>query len=129
MSTPTESESNLAAQAAQMALETAANNEFIAQATLVIADAVSQGQYIAYMYSIPGMNFQTIFLYFQALGYVIGNPAAILAPLSNINDPYNINFPGPAALFGSFWFDYWNNVSPTLPNYPIRLFISWSQPG
>ncbi|CAK0741487.1 hypothetical protein CCP1ISM_130009 [Azospirillaceae bacterium] len=114
MPTPSESASNLAAKAAQTALETAANDEFIAQATLVIADAVSQGQFIAYMYSIPGMNFQTIFLYFQELGYVIGNPESQTGQL------------GPAALFGIFWQNYWNNVSPQMPLTPTKLFIAWS---
>ena len=117
MSTPTESASNLAAKAAQTALEMAANNEFIAQATLVIADAVSQGQYIAYLYSIPGMNFQTIFTYFQGLGYVIGNPESQVGQL------------GPAALFGSFWQDFWANIAPQIPLTPTKLFISWSKPG
>lgn len=116
MSLPSENASNIAATTAQAALQTAANNEFIAEATLVIADAVKQGQFISYMYSIPGMNFQTIFAYFQGLGYIIGNADVTLSTL------------GPAALFGQFWTDYWNNVTPIMPNYPIKVFVSWSKP-
>lgn len=115
MSTPTQATSLAAATAAETALETAANNEFIAQATLCIADAVSQGKQIEYLYSIPGINFQAIFTYFNGLGYVIGNPSCLNTQL------------GPAALFGIFWNDYWFHTFPQRPSQePIKLFISWS---
>jgi hypothetical protein len=115
MSTPTQAASLAAAIAAETALQEAANNEFIMQATLCIADAVSQGKQIEYLYSIPGMNFQTVFLYFQNLGYIIGNPSSMNTQL------------GPAELFGFFWNAYWFHTFSKHPSRePIKLFIAWS---
>lgn len=112
--------SNTNATAAHLALETAANAQFIANADLAIADATTQGQFCVYVYSLKYMNFQTILDYYLALGYVIGMPSC---------QTWGCN---PAGLFGQFWVDYWGHVWHTHKccrcRLPCQVVISWKLP-
>lgn len=118
MATPTESASHAAAAAALLAIQMAANEEFIANADLAIGEAVLQGKMQVFLSSVRGMDFQTVFTYFHDLGYVLG-PTARMQNRSN-----------PAGLFGQFWVDYWNNVwnmSGLDDNgVPYQIVISWA---
>lgn len=118
MSTPTESASHIAAAAALLAIQTAANAEFIANADSAIADAASQGKMQVFLSSVHNMDFPTVFSHYHDLGYVMGPTARM---------PSRCN---PAALFGTFWTDYWNNVwnmSGLDENgVPYQIVISWS---
>lgn len=119
MSTPTESVSHAAAKAVLLAIQASANAEFIANADLAIAEAITHGKFHVYLYSVKHMKFQDILDYYIALGYVIGAP----------------NFQSfgcqPAELFGSFWVDYWGHIWHTnrrgrLRYKPYQVVISWS---
>lgn len=118
MSIPAELTAHQAAEAAKLSIQTAANTEFIANADLAIAAAITQSQSQVYLSSVKNMNFKDVFDYFHALGYVIGPTA---------NRPSRSN---PASLFGSFWQDFWNNVWNTASfdnnGLPYQIVISWS---
>lgn len=118
MATPTESASHIAAAAALLAIQTAANEEFIANADAAIGEAVLQGKMQVFLSSVKGMDFQTVFTYFHDLGYTLGPTARML------------NRSQPAALFGQFWIDYWNNVWNTSgldeSGQPYQIVISWA---
>jgi len=113
-----ESAANAAADAALLVIQTAANAEFIANADAAINEAVAQGKYKVYLSSVKNMNFPDVFTHYRDLGYVLG-PTARMSSRCN-----------PAALFGQFWVDYWNNVwnmSGLDDNgLPYQIVISWN---
>lgn len=117
MSTPTKSTSNTDASADLLALQTAANNRFIDQANLVIAQQTAMGKFLAYAETFENCDINALVQYFQGLGY-------------NVFFPDQFKTTGtqgqPAVLFGPSWTSFWVNggLPPNLTN-PIRLAISW----
>lgn len=113
--------SNAAAVAAQLAKEAVANQEFIDNADLAIADAITMGKFEVYLFSVKYMNFQDILDYYLALDYVIGMPSC-----------QSWNRCQPSNLFGQFWVDYWGHVWHTYKccrcKVPCQVVISWKLP-
>lgn len=106
--------------AAKTALQTAANNEFIDQATQAIANATSQGLYWVVLTTFLNCNIQNLQTYFIGLGYEVEYIDARNPNLS----PFN-----PAELFGEDWNEYWNRggLPPHLTN-PVRIKLIWKLP-
>ena len=108
---------NAAAAAARTALQTTADDNFIAAADAAIADKASQGHYLVALDLFENVNLQNIVTYYQNLGFIVSAPY-----------PPNVG-EQPAQLFGEFWTAYWRNQTFwfTINGFPRpkTIFISW----
>lgn len=99
------------------ALQLAANNYFIDQATLAITQAIATGKYVAYLTSFENCDITSLVNYFIGLGYNVSFP-----------DMFKITgTQGQAAeLFGPSWNNFWvNGGLPATFTNPTRIAISW----
>lgn len=103
------------------ALEAAANQQFIDQATVAIEQAISNGQVVAYLTTFENCNLMMLGTYFQNLGY------SIILP-----DYFPLNGGQPAELFGPSYVAYWENQLLYLHGRrlrnPTRIGFSWAIP-
>lgn len=114
---PNKSTANASTLTDLTALQTAANNLFIDQATLVINQQIAEGKYLAYVTTFENCDINALVTYFNGLGYGVSFP-----------DQFKISgTQGQAAeLFGPAFQLFWQNggLPANLVN-PIRLAISW----
>lgn len=117
MSTLPQSTAKSNSLAAKTALTTAADNAFIADADAQILKAIDQGVYFVHCKAFSEIDVQAIATYYANLGYAISFPD-FQADLLQVQ--------GPAALFGQFWTNFWNNSNvPQGIKMPLRIIISW----
>jgi hypothetical protein len=114
MSTPTQPEINAAALAAQEAATAAANQTFIADASVIITNAAAQGQYHVFLSHIKNVSFHDIHLYYRALGYTVG-----------INTCPSWEF---GYFYGQYWIGwpaYFGHRKICNCGRPCKIVISW----
>lgn len=119
MSTPTRSQSQIDAQAANDTLTVAANARFIAAADLQIQEAINQGKFYCSCVTQDDIDPRTVFQHYADLGYGVSFP----------DYPANLSLQ-PAELFGAYWINFWTNGGfiPQNLKKPYRLIIAWKTP-
>ena len=119
MSTPTRSQAQIDAQAANDTLTADADARFIAAADIQIAEAIAQGKFYANCITEDDINPKTIFQYYADLGYGVSLP----------DYPTNLALQ-PAELFGAYWINFWSNGGfiPQNLKKPYRFIIAWKTP-
>lgn len=119
MSTPTQSEALAAAMAAQSALTDAANALFIANATNVINDLISQGKYEVFLNHVKHVSFKDISTYFRGLGYTTGVPTC---------PSWEFGY-----FYGQYWtgweWGWWRDRQICGCGTPCKILISWQGPA
>jgi len=103
------------------ALVTAANNQFIDQATQAIANATALGKFEVFLTTFDPCDLNVLTQYFIGLGYAVAFPDFVAAQGSQ-----------PAQLFGPDFAAYFNNqLLPfnTQPKNPTRMGLSWRLPS
>lgn len=113
MATPTESQTNSDALAAQQALVAAANTAWIADMDAAIAQAVAQGKFSASALLGPNVSGNDISTYYMNLGYQVAIPGS---------QPW---YWQPVDLFGQAWTNYWAGSGFFAITKPCRIRISW----
>jgi len=114
---PNEAAAHAAALAAQAAATTAAQNAFVANATVLINEAMALGQLFIQPYLVPLVTSDFVTTYFQALGYTVTFP---IIPPGPFNPPFIAGF--PEVLPPGFTFNGNSNS-----NFgPTRIQISWN---
>lgn len=111
--TPTKDVANAASLAEKEAITTLANNSFITNANLQIANAQALGKFYIQCEKLPHIHYQTLIDYFQGLGY------SIFIPYFAVGNP--------AQLVGEFWEQYWEfpNVLSAISRKNDLITISW----
>lgn len=102
------------------ALVAAANQQFIDQTVVAIANATTNGKFEVFMTTFQNCDFNLLATYFQNLGYTVIFPD--FPPFDGSQ---------PAQLFGDFWIAYWDNqLIPTgmKPRNPVRMGFRWILP-
>jgi hypothetical protein len=114
MSTPdTAAQANANSIAAMTELQTAANNEFIAQAAQAIANAEALGIYYVVLTTFKNCNIINLQNYFQGLGYLVSYPYSLIA-----------NSPQPVQTYEDYGA---NAVQYPLIN-PTKIRLDWNLP-
>lgn len=119
MSTPTRSQAQIDAQAAEDALVAAANARFILASDIQIAEAINQGKFFVNCITEDNISPRTVFQYYANLGYGVSLP----------DYPTNLSLQ-PAELFGAYWINFWSNGGfiPQNLKKPYRFIIAWKTP-
>lgn len=111
----TRDQANSEAKAARSAIQIAADNQFIANVDLQIAEAIAQGNFRISAVTSENVSLHIIFNYYADLGYFVSFP----------DYPANLNIQ-PVELFGQYWNDYWLHLLSLYPiRNPARINISW----
>jgi hypothetical protein len=113
MNTPTAAEAQTVSTANNEALTNAANDLFIINANLQIANAELLGHFFVQCEKRPHVDFAYIISYYRGLGY-------------NVYVPF-FTVGNPAQLVGTFWDDYWQapNAISLISRKKDLITISW----
>lgn len=113
---PNKATANTDANTALTAIQTAADQSFIDDATLAINAAIAQGKFEVTLTTGPDCNTTIVHDTLTNLGYTVTYPGQNM--LSGSRQPQ------PAELFGEAWEEFWQNGIPPAKG-PVRLTIFW----